>query len=442
MMLQQSRSQLGRIRCTPADSSIDASPSNPPVMADALSNLFGFHVDRLGTADAAYAGGAILSGCVVWCLAVVAHMIPRRRLPAIHEELEEEGPLAKKWMRVAWRHVVTCSGLPGSVMAPYALVVEPLVAASVALLAAPANIRTDAGAVVLGIFGLSLLLPLALLWWRVLRRRPFPLVSVKIPPEMILAVCPPIAGLCSPRWEWCAEDESRHEGSVLLQHYLAVFEGYRGERHWYFVVEFGISITTGILIGVGTGLSLDSSSCSPVVAGICLYGTLLLSVMLIVAAAVLRPFSTLSNAFLSVILSALGAISIALTIAGDDGTASVISFVQSALGFVVVPWWLLQWWPRIRTSGIVMDDVKEPKNEVVETRMCLAEQEQHVEFVVGGTTFDNNMKVRHHRKQCSATSVRLLLATDPTEWITTTQDEVLASLVHTICSGRTHSDAF
>ena len=201
MMLQQSRSQLGRIRCTPADSSIDASPSNPPVMSDVLSNLFGFHVDRLGTADAAYAGGAILSCCVVWCIAVVAQIIPRRGLPHSGEEVEE-GPLVKKWMRAAWRHVATCSGLPGSVMAPYALVVEPLVAASVALLAAPAIVRTGAGAIVFGIFGLCLLIPLALLWWRVLRLRPFPLASVEIPPAMVLAVCPPIARVCSPRWDW------------------------------------------------------------------------------------------------------------------------------------------------------------------------------------------------------------------------------------------------
>lgn len=248
---------------------------------------------------------------------------------------------------VAVGNVLHRSHLPGSVATPYGLFLQPIVVASVALIAVGGR-DGDGGASAVGWVSIvPTMVPMILFAWRlVVTLRPFPFHATRSNEEpatpdgesSIVVLLKKFKSFFQTRYVWTTRRRGSSSMAALFYHYIGVFGGYRDGAHWYFCVDFGIaSLACGIVMGIASGMTVKSTSeqCNAVVL-VCLWALVALSTVVTALAVVIRPAA---DSFTNAIVMLSNGITVAvaiLTIYSNSETQSIIvllTYLQTALSF-------------------------------------------------------------------------------------------------------------
>jgi hypothetical protein len=194
------------------------------------------------------------------------------------------------------RLMLPATPLPAALLLVHGLLLEPTVAAAVVCLGSDDH-HGDVSIVLGVVVGLAwMILPCVFLWLLCVRHAPLPLITVAVrrAPKLLSwrwkRASRALEWLCSEREVWVASGRGATDKAAardVKRRLGAVFEGYRGGRHWYFGVDALLSALTGAVVGAAEAVEAADACDAAVWGTACVGGVGLLSLVCLLA---LRPF--------------------------------------------------------------------------------------------------------------------------------------------------------
>jgi hypothetical protein len=253
--------------------------------------------------------------------------------------------------------VLPSSRLPGAIAIPYSVLVQPTVAACVALFMSGDAGGGGATAVGVGFAVLWLSAPLffgrAILWshragrtstttratcsdvprsqfrfqtCRVPRRR-----IESLPKRLFTYAAQPTEVWVRPR----RQDASSSPASLLAFERLeAVFESYVARREWYFLVDWGLAIVSGVVVGAARVMATEGY-CGAAVR-LAAWGGVVLSAAQALLCAALRPMQVRLEVAVCIVVGVLSIVSQVLVLVDMPAAADRVGVAASALQLVAV----------------------------------------------------------------------------------------------------------
>ncbi|CUG80597.1 membrane-associated protein, putative [Bodo saltans] len=347
-------------RCTQSlsrgdDDNSDSSSSSYPVN-DISDNPLLLHLPSSATQPSiSYATGALLgNSALAIVVSSVSHglyeLLRRLRQKAVKRRSNAAMMFTEKGeqvhndvsffdgARVICTYFLPTTPLPASMLLVHALLVEPTVNAAVVSLASGDRGVTS---VILGlVIGLGwIALPFAFLWLLCVRHSPLPVATVAVRriPNVGLRferIGRALEWLCAEREEWVAAGRTRvarEAAQNVMARLGPTFRGFRGGRHWYFIVDAALAVLTGIFVGAAESVEIADACDAAVWGTACVAAIAVASIVLIVA---LRPFVVRSELYSSLCVSLLAVVAGALMLASDVEASGVVSLLASVLGLL------------------------------------------------------------------------------------------------------------
>ncbi|CUG89005.1 membrane-associated protein, putative [Bodo saltans] len=275
--------------------------------------------------------------------------------------------------------------LPSSLLLFQGLLLEPTVNAAIVSVASG---HRGVLSVILGlVIGLGwIALPFAFLWLLCIRHAPLPVVTVAVRriPNVRLRfehVGRALEWLCAEQEEWITAGRSRvaREAAQNVMAQLGpTFRGFRGGRHWYFIVDAALAVLTGVFVGAAESVE-SADACDAAVWGTACVGAVALASFVLIGG--LRPFVVRFELFVSLCVSLLAVIAGALLLANAVEASGVVSLLASVFG-LLPPIAALMW------------------------TVCLREKNPYLNFSATGI-WDNDVDLdRRTKKRLETTSVK------------------------------------
>jgi hypothetical protein len=351
-------------RCQAVQSSVDLDRSDDGapgssvglVASDISDNPLLFDLVPV-SATLAFAVGALVGNTllvvVVGVLSHALHAARRRALQAITEERsvvcirhpkpdrnssEDQISIAGVFLLIS--NILPTTPLPVSVMVLHGLLQEPTIGAAVASIVS--NERGVASVVIAVLVGTAwVAVPCIFMWLLCVKHLPLPLVAVatrRVGRKQLrwARVGRALEWLCAAREEWVASQQGRAgtaAARAVKERLGALFEGYRGNRHWYFGVDALLSAVTGVITGAAQSVASEDACDAAVWGTACVGALATVSAMLCL---VLRPFTVRCELAAAVGVSLLALLSEALILAGEVNASGVVALLAAATTFLSV----------------------------------------------------------------------------------------------------------
>jgi hypothetical protein len=289
-------------------------------------------------ASLAYASGALLGNTVlVVGIGLLSHLnsIAGRWAQRQREQNADHGgrmyfaAIASLCCRV-----LPSTPVPAALMQLQGLLLQPTIAAAIACL-----VSSDRGAVsvVLAVVigGTWLAVPCGFVWLLCVRHTPLPLTTTFVRRAdgkrmRWERVGRALEWLCSEREVWVASGRgatAKAAARDVKRRLGAVFEGYRGGRHWYFGVDALLSALTGAVVGAAEAVEAADACDAAVWATACVGAFAALAAVLCV---VLRPHVVLFELVTAASVSLLAVLGAALVLADDVNAGAAVSLAAAA----------------------------------------------------------------------------------------------------------------
>lgn len=270
----------------------------PPLSSDAGENPLQLSITLGNAHDLAFAVGALVGNTIaVAAVGLLSHacsVLWQRCTPAKPSAAAASSSPCPRFCRLLETLVsfVPTIPVPGSFLLLVPFLLEPTVAAAVSSMAHPVR---SASTVAVGVVVMCLWLGILLwlLWTVCFRWRPFPFETVPL-----AAACGPssrssarmqrrrrrngpfwsiqclmqfLCWLCQPIARWKPNGSFRKTRTTataapLCSNLFNAFEAYHGNRRWFFAVECGLAVATGVVVGVAQA-SGPEDACSASVWG-------------------------------------------------------------------------------------------------------------------------------------------------------------------------------
>ncbi|CUE77580.1 membrane-associated protein, putative [Bodo saltans] len=281
------------------------------------------------------ASGAALRGSVVGnCVLLVAIGL----LGVLGAGVRRGTAAAQGRTMTLWRAAASLA-LPGWMVAPSALLLQPLVSSGVALVV-HSGTMAGGGDVALGVVGLVVGggIACSVTWAVTVGFRaeavPFELNSDDEDEVVLLAevsaalarhrVLRRVSEFLQPRFEW----RDVELGSQFTKRYHTIFDAYKPGRQWFVAVEFWGSVLAGVLGGV---MPSDGGTCFVLLVTLCVANFVLVAAML-----ALRPYNSHPDFALSVAACGVGAFSGVASLVEDDEAAATLALIGVWLALVLL----------------------------------------------------------------------------------------------------------
>ncbi|CUG92901.1 membrane-associated protein, putative [Bodo saltans] len=294
------------------------------------------HPTRLGfgVESGRYLRGSVIGNAALIlgiCLGALLLTLARMRI----------GPRGRQ--QLSLRRAASLLSLPGWLLVPFGLVMQPTLSSAVSLLKYSPG---GAGDVALGIAGLVFCIAPLFYCADVLLRR-FRATS-------ILAIDVGIPMTREPlwrAWRWLMWRKyawvEAAAGAHFVERYEVLFDGYRPRRHWFGLVEMSVTVVCGVLTGL---LPIDpGSNCVDLLAAMCAANTALLLTFF-----ALRPLETRVEVGAALLNYACGALWGPLVLTNRIGDAQRCATAQVWLQVVLLGLLVV----RIVLNGVLLRAVR------------------------------------------------------------------------------------
>ncbi|CUG88349.1 transmembrane protein, putative [Bodo saltans] len=339
-------------RCvaTSSDSGDDSSSSNY-AGTDISDNPLFLHLPVAPSLS--YAAGALLGNTLLVAgVAVVSHtmsllrkwvnrnMIDTNSFVSQFSTLDLKPQSSLSWYQMRLRtfaalccSVLPTTPLPASLQCQQGFLLQPVAAAAmVCLLSSDRGPLSVLLAIIIGVAWIAV--PCTFMWVLCVKYSPLPLTTIATRSADTMHFRWVRGGrmlewLCTEREEWVATGHGRAAKATSRYVKLrlsAVFESYRGGRHWYFGVDALQSVLTGVAVGAAESVTA-ADVCTAAVWGTACVGAI--AAVSAVLCIVLQPHVVRFELLAAVAVSLLAVLAAVLILADDANASGVVSLVAS-----------------------------------------------------------------------------------------------------------------
>jgi hypothetical protein len=243
---------------------------------------------------------------------------------------------------------------PASLLIFHAVLLEPTMTAGVACVASPQRSPASVivGAVVAGVW---IGIPAYFLWCVSVKHAPLPLITVPrsvygVRSRRSESIVTRIAmWVMLPSEVWVPRGAPSRLARNISQKFGFVFDGYRRQRLWFFAVEGGIGVTTGVIVGLAASVD-EENACSAAEWGTAL--ALVNSIVAIAACLVLKPHLVVINKIAFVCNAVLASLAQVCVLFGYDYAGAMIATAAMILDVLIMVSLVLSTFVFCRTKEI------------------------------------------------------------------------------------------
>ncbi|CUF52198.1 membrane-associated protein, putative [Bodo saltans] len=264
--------------------------------------------------------------------------------------------------------------LPGATIVIVVLLLDSLVASSVLLV----GYGTSASDIALGAFGLLVVAVLLIATCYILDPRPLAFQAIPVALEQITVSAELIRShgmrtriaalwdrFTTPGNKWEARTLRRKGNSLFVEHFGYLFEGCRGGRHWWIIVE----ATTTIVVSTLSCVVPDSEAACVTRAWI----ALALMILVFVACVAAWPMNTHIETGTAILLLCAQVIVVVCAIGGVGNVADIIglsvSISSAAVALLPIAWWMIS----LLQTCWSWNEKKAPRDLLLDMRLrCLS----------------------------------------------------------------------